>query len=152
MRQSNSGMAAGVVSRREWLSLAAVTVVAGRDALARQPDRRWGVQLYTVRGLLAKDAAATLERVAAIGYKELEVLQPTLDVVAPMARKLGMTIVSAHLDAATSTGAGISAFLDKARTHFSTKTMVEKTLGVYDEVLQASRRPGPSTSAYGRAT
>jgi sugar phosphate isomerase/epimerase len=75
------------------------------------------VQLYTVRGLLAKDAAATLERVAAIGYSELEVLQPTLDVVAPLARKLGLSIVSVHLDGPTATGTGLAAFIDKARAH-----------------------------------
>ena len=108
-------MTAGVVSRREWLALAAAGVAAGRDAFAQQQDRRWGVQLYTVRGLLAKDPATTLQRVAAIGYKELEILQPTLDVVAPLAQRLGLTIVSAHLDAQTAAGNGLTAFIEKAK-------------------------------------
>lgn len=110
-------MTPGIVSRREWLALSAAALAGGRAAFARQRDRRWGVQLYTVRELLAKDAAATLGRIAAIGYKELEILQPTLDVVAPIASKLGLSIVSAHLDGATAAGNGLTAFLDKASAH-----------------------------------
>lgn len=60
-----------VATRREWLAFSAA-VIGGREAFARPQDRRWGVQLYTVRSLLANDAAATLERVAAIGDKDLK--------------------------------------------------------------------------------
>ena len=41
-------MTAGVVSRREWSAFSAAAVIGGRDAFARQQDRRWGVQLYTI--------------------------------------------------------------------------------------------------------
>lgn len=51
------------LTRREWLalSMAGVGMGAAGRIIGAQPKSRWGVQLYTVRGLLAKDAAATLE-------------------------------------------------------------------------------------------
>ena len=87
---------------------------AGR---AQSSPRRWGVQLYTVRDQVQADAAAALRRVAALGYTELEVLQPTLSVVAPLARELGLQIVSVHLDAATARGEGFDAFLTQAKRY-----------------------------------
>jgi sugar phosphate isomerase/epimerase len=84
----------------------------------RQPRKSaWGVQLYTVRDQIAKDPAATLQALARIGYTELEILQQTLPVVAPIARKLGLTIVAAHLDRPTSTGEGLAAFITQAKAN-----------------------------------
>lgn len=102
------------------LSAAGTGALAARgwpmDAMV-QSGRRWGVQLYTVRNQITEDAAATLKRIAAIGYTELEVLQPTLAVVAPLAASLGLSIVSVHLDAPTSRGEGYEAFLPQAKRH-----------------------------------
>jgi sugar phosphate isomerase/epimerase len=42
-----------------------------RGSAAPMPDRI-GIQLYTVRKLMARDAARTLENLATIGYKEVE--------------------------------------------------------------------------------
>jgi sugar phosphate isomerase/epimerase len=107
-----AGLAGSVVVREgAW---------ADGSARAAQVDasrRAWGVQLYTVRSQIGTDAAATLKRIAAIGYTELEVLQPTLAVVAPLASGLGLTIVSAHLDGATGKGDGYEAFLAQAKAH-----------------------------------
>jgi sugar phosphate isomerase/epimerase len=78
------GGAPGRMDRRRFLAaLAAGTtgglgafgaVACGRqpDATARAPLDRVGLQLYTVRGLMAQDAAATLRAVADIGYGEVE--------------------------------------------------------------------------------
>lgn len=90
---------------------------SARVTQAAASRRAWGVQLYTVRNQIGTDAAATLKRIAAIGYTELEVLQPTLPVVAPLASALGLTIVSAHLDGATAREDGFEAFLAQAKTH-----------------------------------
>ena len=112
-----------MLTRREWLamSIAGLTASGGRPMFADQPGgartMNWGVQLYTVRDQLTKDAAATLERIAAIGYKELEILQPTLPVVAPIARRLGLTMVSAHLDQKTAAGEGVAAFAAQAKAN-----------------------------------
>lgn len=112
------------LTRRQWLALSAAG--AGEIVLARgvgadvggQPRRGpWGVQLYTVRDQIDRDAAWTLQQLAGIGYKELEILQPTLPAVAPLAQKLGLSIVSAHLDRPTSTGEGLAAFITQAKAH-----------------------------------
>ncbi|MFN8059510.1 MAG: sugar phosphate isomerase/epimerase [Vicinamibacterales bacterium] len=109
------GLAAGVTS---------VTGVASANETAADsaqtpagPGPAWGVQLYTVRDQLAADARATLARVAAIGFKELEVLQPTLAVVTPLARELGLSIVSVHLDASTSEGDGFDRAISTLRDY-----------------------------------
>ena len=109
-------------TRRQLLALSAGGVVTsarevlgvGRSQASAGP---WGVQLYTVREQIGADAAATLRRVAALGYTELEVLQPTLSVVAPLAKDLGLQLVSVHLDAATARGEGFDAFLTQAKRH-----------------------------------
>lgn len=100
------------------MSLAgAAHLAVGRAEAARQsPRRRWGVQLYTVRDLIARDAASTISAIAAIGYAELEILQPTLPIVGPLAQKHGLTIVSAHLDESTAKGEHLGDFLAQAKT------------------------------------
>jgi sugar phosphate isomerase/epimerase len=57
------------------LGAAAVTLAASKpDALLakRRHLKRVGLQLYTLRNQMEKDMAGTLERVAQIGYKEVE--------------------------------------------------------------------------------
>ena len=70
-----------------------------------------------MRDQVRADAASALRRVAALGYTELEVLQPTLSVVAPLAKELGLQVVSVHLDAATAGGEGFEAFLGQVKGH-----------------------------------
>jgi sugar phosphate isomerase/epimerase len=107
-----AGLAGSVVVREgAWAHGSA------RVAQVDASQRAWGVQLYTVRNQIGTDAAATLKRIAAIGFTELEVLQPTLPVMAPLATALGLTIVSAHLDGATAKGDGFEAFLAQAKSH-----------------------------------
>jgi sugar phosphate isomerase/epimerase len=101
------------VSRRQLLATLAASAVSGARGLAQA--RRWGVQLYTVRDQIARDPAGTLKRIAAIGYQELEVMQPTLATVAPLAFSLGLALTSVHLDNATARGDGFDAFLADAR-------------------------------------
>lgn len=110
------GLAAGLAG------VVAVRARAGAHTLASdvlQQGRAplWGVQLYTVRSQISSDPAGTLKRIADIGYRELEVMQGTLPVVAPIASKLGLTIVSVHLDGPTSAGEGLDGFVEEAKTH-----------------------------------
>ena len=67
------------VSRREfvaalgWLALAGRTASIGAgEKIAHRHGRALGIQLYTLRDLLARDLEGTLARVAAIGYREVE--------------------------------------------------------------------------------
>jgi len=126
------GMAAGVVGGA-GVRDARIARAAARSRAQGPARRRWGVQLYTVRNQIGSDAAATLRRIAGIGYGELEVLQQTLPVVAPLARDLGLTMISVHLDGPTAMGEGFDEFLPRA-----------KALGVRDLVVPSvppARRP-----------
>ena len=62
------------MSRRGFLSLAAAQLAAAGLLKAAQGRsiERLGVQLYTVRDLMAKDFEGTLAKVAGLGYKEVE--------------------------------------------------------------------------------
>jgi sugar phosphate isomerase/epimerase len=103
------------LTRRQLLALAAAGIGAHMTAAAQA--RAWGVQLYTVRDQIGKDAESTLSAIAAIGYRELEILQGTLTRVAPIAGKLGLSIVSAHLDWPTVSGTGLAEFVAQAKDH-----------------------------------
>lgn len=64
-----------MIDRRQWLAggAALATGFAAAPLLARaKPARPIGLQLYTVRELFAPDPIGTLEKVAAIGYREVE--------------------------------------------------------------------------------
>ena len=94
------------MTRRAWLQLAAAG--AGHAALFgpayAQSTQPLGVQLYTVRDKLGPEARATLEAIAAIGYKELEVGRGDLPTLAPLAKSLGLQAVSTHIEAPLVTG------------------------------------------------
>ncbi|ATY31001.1 sugar phosphate isomerase/epimerase family protein [Sphingomonas psychrotolerans] len=64
-----------MISRRQWMtgSAALATTLAAGPAMARAfKAKPIGLQLYTVRELFSKDPMGTLEKVAAIGYREVE--------------------------------------------------------------------------------
>ena len=108
------------LTRREVLTMslagAAHLAAGGAEAARQSQPRRWGVQLYTVRDLIARDAASTISAIATMGYAELEILQPTLPMVGPLAQKHGLTIVSAHLDEPTAKGEHFGDFVAQAKT------------------------------------
>jgi sugar phosphate isomerase/epimerase len=61
---------------------------------------RIGIQLYTVRGELAKDVEGTLSRIAEIGFKEVEFAgypQGTARSLRTMLDRLGLTAPSSHV-------------------------------------------------------
>ena len=92
-------------TRRQFLasSLAAAAYAAsGRSAHALAPvSRPWpiGLQLFTVRHQLPKDFAGTLDKIAAIGYTEVEAagfFGHSATQVKRMVAHAGLKIVSAH--------------------------------------------------------
>jgi len=94
------------MTRRDVMRLAAlggVSALVGRDVQAAAPQNL-GVQLYTVRKQIDADAEGTLKAIADIGYKEVEVLRNTLAKVGPVARKLGLSPISIHVDTPLITG------------------------------------------------
>jgi sugar phosphate isomerase/epimerase len=62
-------------TRRTFLQQAAVAASAGAFAPmthAAPPRYKMGLQLYTIRDAMRRDVAGTLQRVAALGYQEVE--------------------------------------------------------------------------------
>lgn len=97
-------------TRREWLAMAAAGVAHsltfGLATPAGGQKRPIGVQLYTVRDRLGEQQARdTLKAIAAIGYKELELGRADLARLVPIARELGLSAVSTHIEAPLVTGA-----------------------------------------------
>jgi sugar phosphate isomerase/epimerase len=64
-------------SRREFLKTAAcaagASVLAGRQAMAADLNRPIGLQIYTVNADFEKDPLGTMQKVAAVGYRLVEV-------------------------------------------------------------------------------
>ncbi|MCX8475202.1 MAG: sugar phosphate isomerase/epimerase [Sphingomonas sp.] len=64
-----------MINRRQWIAggAAFATTLAAGPLLAKGSKRKpIGLQLYTVRELFSKDPMGTLEKVAGIGYREVE--------------------------------------------------------------------------------
>jgi sugar phosphate isomerase/epimerase len=94
------------MNRRAWLRIAGLGALAhaSLSPLGAQGKRALGVQLYTVRDRLGAQADRTLEAIAAIGYKELELGRADLAQLVPLARKHGLRAVSTHIEAPLVTG------------------------------------------------
>lgn len=90
---------------------------AGTAAGLNPPLERIGVQLYTVRSLMADDVAGTLDAVAAIGYEEVEFagyfghepaqIRAWLDAA-------GLAAPASHVDLDLLTGSALEATLEDA--------------------------------------
>ena len=120
-----------MITRRQWMagSAALATTLAAGPAMARALKAKpIGLQLYTVRDLFAPDPMGTLEKVAAIGYREVEyggggydkmdhaALRKTMD-------RLGLTCPSLHV--------GYDSFV----SNFDASVKMAKTLGADTIVL-----------------
>lgn len=96
------------MNRREVLTgLATLAAFPGLASCAREEEAvtgrhldRIGIQLYTVRDPMAVDMRGTIERLAEIGYKELEFAgyyERTPEEVRNMLNEFGLTSPSAHV-------------------------------------------------------
>jgi sugar phosphate isomerase/epimerase len=130
--------------RRSFVRLMALPLI--RPLLDRAPPGRGldpiGVQLYTVRDLMRKDVARTLEEVARIGYREVEFAGYFGQSPARLRRlldNLGLTAPSAHLPL-DDLRDELSRTLDSAET-IGHKYLVVPSLGWWDRrSLGAYRR------------
>jgi len=104
-----------IASRRDFVKWTAAASAAGllnlaacsspesapeaKTEPARAPfTKDLGAQLYTVRSILPDKTKETLQAIAEIGYKEVEILQAQLDTLPPLLAELGLKPVSLHLD------------------------------------------------------
>ena len=87
--------------RRALQSLLVLGLVgAGKLSSASLPIARIGLQLYTVRTELKKGFRATIERIAALGYSELEFagyFDQSPGEIRKLLQGLGLTAPSAHV-------------------------------------------------------
>jgi sugar phosphate isomerase/epimerase len=81
-----------------------LTGLAVTPALSAATRRPLGFQLYTVRKLVPDQARETLQRIAQIGYREIESIRAFNTVVLPLCKEFGLHAVSAHLDTPLVTG------------------------------------------------
>src|SRR5581483_7709765 len=88
------------LSRRSFVAAALAT---GLPAAARS-GHPVGVQLYTVRKIVLEHPAETLRAIAAMGYREVEVLRDQLVVLAPHLKATGLRAVAMHFETPILTG------------------------------------------------
>lgn len=89
-----------IFSRRSFVGVA---LAACLPATARSPQRV-GVQLFTVRDIVLSQPAETLSAIAAMGYREVEVLRDQLKVLAPHLKATGLRPVALHFETPLITG------------------------------------------------
>ncbi len=69
-----------------------------------QTARVPGVQLYTVRDMVLKRPSQTLQAIAEMGYREVEMLRNQITVVAPHLKSVGLRPISLHFETPLITG------------------------------------------------
>lgn len=122
------------------------------------PLDRIGVQLYTVRSLMADDVAGTLDAVAAIGYEEVEFAgyfghEPAQ--VRSWLDAAGLAAPASHVDLDLLTGSALEATLEDATTVGHAWLIVPwipeemRTADGYREVADRLNRAGSIAAAAG---
>lgn len=91
-------------SRRDCLHLLGLAAFAQGLPLAAAESRRLALQLYTVRSLFPAKTAETLKAIADIGYKDAEILRGDAANVVRLAKAVGITPVSMHIESPLVTG------------------------------------------------
>jgi sugar phosphate isomerase/epimerase len=89
-----------MIDRRAFIGAVGAACVVGVRMEAKK-IQRLGMQLYTVRTEMEKDVDATLAKVAALGYKEVEFagyFKRTPAQVRDSLKKAGLTAPAAHVD------------------------------------------------------
>ena len=89
-----------MIDRRAFIGAVGAACVVGVRMEAKK-IQRLGMQLYTVRTEMEKDVDATLARVAALGYKEVEFagyFKRTPAQIRDGLKKAGLTAPAAHVD------------------------------------------------------
>ncbi len=88
------------LSRRSVLSMTGFAALAS----SRSRSMPAGVQLYTVRNEVIKAPLATLQAIAEIGYREVEMLRSQVKTLAPLLKRVKLRPVSLHFETPLLTG------------------------------------------------
>lgn len=87
-------------SRRLLIKMGGLAAVAAFAKGSIAP----GVQLYTVRDQVVKQPLATLQAIADIGYREVEMLRNQVKTLMPLLKRVNLTPVSLHFETPLLTG------------------------------------------------
>lgn len=89
-------------SRRVFLAQSAVLAPLAQSLFGYEPLRagNLGVQLYTVRNVIGKNPAATLQAIEKIGYQEVEATYGNLKEIWSALKETSLRPVSVHIDEA----------------------------------------------------
>src|SRR5215831_15661249 len=79
-------------------------------------DRPLGVELYTLRNVLPKDASGSLRAIAAIGYKEVEGSTADLIQYTPLFKEFGLAAPAIHADTNAILNGGFEKTIEDAQT------------------------------------
>lgn len=130
--------AADRVSRRAFLAASATVPLSLRAATGKKAPV--GLELYSVRGALAKDLNGTVTAVAHLGYQLVEFYAPYFDWAPDRAREvrkllddLGMVCHSTHNNSASFTPAGISKAIELNQI-LGTKYLVMASAGTVNGI------------------
>jgi len=97
--------------------------LAAATASAKKLTKSIGVQLYTARTLLNKDAEGTMKRIAELGYKEVELFSvDQITKLGLIAERYGMKPTSCHIPATIS--------LNADKTQYEAALRAAKTVGL----------------------
>ncbi len=118
---------------------------------------RIGIQLYTVRKLMARDAAGTLEKLAGIGYEEVEfagLFGKSAREMRVLIDRYGLTAPSSHIGTAEMRGDWERTLADAATLGQSYITCAwiderERTLNGYREIAALFNRSGEAARKAG---
>ena len=86
-----------MISRRGFFQTSGLAAALAASGRAKQLSAI-GVQLYTVRSVLPQKPAETLRAIEAIGYREVEATQASLDQIWPALQATKLKPVSVHID------------------------------------------------------
>lgn len=120
-----------MITRRQWMAggAALATTLAAGPAMARALKAKpIGLQLYTVREIFAADPMGTLEKVAKIGYREVEFGGGGYD-------KMDHAELRKHMDHLGLTCPSLHIAYDSLASNFAGAVKMAKTLGADTVVL-----------------
>jgi sugar phosphate isomerase/epimerase len=148
-----------MMNRRTFMGTLGAGYVSLAHLKAAASIDRLGVQLYTVRTEMEKDVEATLARVAALGYKEVEFagyFNRTPQQIRDLLAKNGLTAPSTHVDYASLSPEKFPAVIEASRTmghKFIVNPWLDDTMrkdpDIWKKVAETYNRAGEMTKKAG---
>jgi len=147
-----------MIDRRAFLGTLGAACVAGVGLEGKSVDRL-GMQLYTVRSEMEKDVDATLARVAAIGYKEVEFagyFKRTPGQIRDALKQNGLSAPAAHVDYPSLAEDKFPAVIEAAKTighQYLVNPWIDETLrkepDIWKRVAERFNRAGAAAKKAG---